>query len=165
MCLTSIDKMVHIATADIPVVKHLNVTSKGVYSPYQKMQVGKCPFVLKGEVIEPELPTSMLELSKAVEAGEPVGYGMIHAYTEDAEASRVNILCECPEGFSGEYPFDAIIPKGAVYVVGKDGEVAANVIIIADVPWKTILVDQMKYCLYRVSSFIEYLQEKLFKKQ
>ena len=139
MCLWIRDREIKVATEDIPVQKRLSLFRKDwchieSCTPVRGLYTGTLS-KLKGMVIEPIKPYDLDELRAALENTDNhcISGGLIHAYTE----------------FQGIVPpgdvvFEAVIPKGAHYVVGNDHDVAAERIIIKKIPWWNIIKEIIK---------------------
>ena len=133
MCLWVKDREVKIATEDIPVRKRLSLRKDGRFhiiaaTPVMDMYVGRL-WELRGKEIKPRDPYNDFEELQAVfndtTSTLRIERGFIHTHTN---------------GFSGRYVpgiivVEAIIPKGAHYIVGKNNDIAAERIIIKKIPW------------------------------
>lgn len=133
MCLWVKDREVKIATEDIPVRKRLSLWKDGRFhvkatTPVMNMYVGRL-LELRGKEIKPRDPYNDFEELQAffndTTSTPRIDGGFIHAYTNS---------------FSGRYVpgvivVEAIIPKGAHYIIGKSNDIAAERIIIKKIPW------------------------------
>ena len=139
MCLWIKDRELRVATEDIPVLKRLFLFRKDWYriescTPIQEMYTGRLS-KLKGKVIKPIKPYDLDKLK--VDLKNPrnrcISGGLIHAHTEFRGLA-----------LPGQVVFEAVIPKGAHYVVGAYHDIAAERIIIKKIPWWNIIKQLIK---------------------
>lgn len=142
MCLYVKDREVKIATEDIPVRKRLSLWKDGRFhiiaaTPVMDMYVGRL-WELRGKEIKPRDPYNDFEELQAV-FNDPtstlrIERGFVHTYTKSF-----------PDEYSpGAIMVEAIIPKGAHYIVGKSNDIAAERIIIKKIPWWNIIKEIIK---------------------
>ena len=142
MCLFVKDREVKIATEDIPVRKRLSLWKDGrfhvkVTTPVMGMYVGRL-WELRGKEIKPRDPYNDFEELQAV-FNDPtstlhIERGFIHAFTNSFSDWYI----------PGNIVVEAIIPKGAHYIVGKNNDIAAERIIIKKIPWWDIIKEIIK---------------------
>lgn len=126
MCLYTTSKKIQTATKDITVYKigHHNLHQDGLVSPYYK-------FHYKWNTLYKEEPLVIETYAGGV---NEVLKGF-HAYTE-------HILM-----YNQNYIHYAIIPKGAEYCVGLDGDIVSNQIIV--------FKDETQYLLSKLKRLIK----------
>ena len=139
MCLWIKDRELRVATKDIPVLKRLSLFRKDWYriescTPVQGMYTGTLS-ELKGKEIEPIKPYDLDKLKVDIENPDnnTLRGGLIHAHTEFRAVP-----------IPGDVVFEAVIPKGAHYVVGAYHDIAAERIIIKKIPWWNIIKQLIK---------------------
>lgn len=139
MCLCIKDRELRVATKDIPVLKRLSLFRKDWYriescTPVQGMYTGTLS-ELKGKVIEPIKPYKLDKLKADLKNPDNhyISGGLIHAHTEFRGVA-----------LPGEVVCEAVIPRGAHYVVGRYHDIAAEKIIIKKIPWRNIIKQLIK---------------------
>lgn len=98
------------------------------------------PFMYKavdinsGTVIEPDLPISREQTESLIQVNHKTffGAGFIHAYIDRDYLTREGFIL-CRAGLMPMHSLievECVIPKGAFYILGKNGDVAASKLIV-----------------------------------